>query len=58
MAQESYLGSIWPNTHMFYTTPLLIWKGLEGRWDLVGKDSLTLVPEELVLMAPGEMTVH
>lgn len=43
---------------MFYTTPLLIWKGVEGRWDLVGKDSLTLVLEELVLLAPGEMTVH
>ena len=25
---------------------------------MVGKDSLTLVPGELVLLAPGEMTVH
>lgn len=30
---------------------------LEG-WNLVGKDHLTLVPGELVVLAPGDTIVH
>lgn len=50
-----HLGSTWPSTHVLYHATCLFGRRIEN---LVGKDSLTPVPGELVLLAPGNTTVH
>lgn len=54
VARQACLGSTWPRTNVLFHATCLF----GGRVELGGKDRLTPVPRELVLLASGDTTVH